>query len=513
MNNFRLKEIIFSWSHTTWKKVEKATLFQRIDNQPINIFYFQNGYGKSTLYQILNKVICFEKTIPTDLIKLNNKDYQIDEILVKVKLKEDLYTLTYRKKFPNSTTLEIANIDEKWFGIDALSNRVEKEIYNQNNPLIYITLDKKTQRRTTIESLARFNFLDDESYYHQKSKECDLADTHKDGEWKRVLFNYILWEDLSDMPLDIMQQVWTHKKLTSNILPELERQYAKLPNDEEDGLFGDIFKEQQSQLISQEAELKDYKIIKKDAEFWLLKIKDLLSNTQILEKHQYVKTFLEKEREFLLTFISNVDQKVDEIFSKIKLNAPNMADLVHQISEREALKSRIEETTSYIKNTLSAVRRYEDRPRDVLYSAYQSIYDPLLSKAGYKWNASLNNKTLKVILRTGDKLWDGHLRLARLLYLVALQLYKKTFTKARTLGVWFFDAPFYGVTLTNVVTFFDSIVDYYKKHQADTQLFFFMTRITDYENNDHLEKFIQDNNQYIYNHPRNKKTNKMFTTE
>lgn len=518
---FRIKKIEFIW----WdSKLSKDQLFLWEDVKPINFFYFQNWYGKTSLFKILHYLVTswWEskiKAIPQNLCEFTETKgtTYINKINFNVQIWEDVVLLIYERSW-SKLILSSNSLQEKLFN-DAIdfSNFFQSKVLNQSEYLVYINEKNEQEKRTTtVKSLSRFNFLSDQDFYKISSTECHLADTHKDGNGRRVLFNYILWEDISWFEKNIMQSVATYLKYQndiSNLTRKIKKAKEVLMINDSEWLLNNEVEEYTNTIANKLEKLKLIKIRQKEAKIAIERLLSISQNLNLFEKEYkdwYIK-IINNEISYLEDFIRSSESV------KLKISLSLEETDFQKLGEYEEVKNQClerKQKEDFLSRNLYAVDIYKkekyELSRKELYKSFKEIYKDLLS-CWYK-NASLNNQSLMIKLEKWDFRGDGHLRCARMLYLIALQIYKEKHPKARTLGAIFYDAPFYWVTLKYEINLLDHLVKYYKKHDLHTQLFFFDTRITSYEKDDELCEFFNKNNDIIYVHPRNKKCDKIFAS-
>lgn len=519
-SGFRIKKIEFFWGKT---KLDTKKVFNWEDTRPINFFYFQNWYGKSTLFRLIHEIIVnlWENKVQSiwDGFTIDKeKKIYLNKIVILIQLKDQQFSLLYERKTENSPVKLQWNPfgDKNFFSGLSFDKYFQANIFNQNEPLVYIN-EKwgQEKRNTTVKSLCRFNFLSDEDYYKQWWVECHLADTHKDGSGRWVLFNYVLWENIDDFDRNLIQAVWTSLKFEKDIA-KLNKQIKIMENElwvNEWWAFDSTIEEYVDAVSNNILEFKNDRIKSKELDLAINKLNVLLKDLDILwDDKEIFKEMINQENLYLSDYRNKLSKKMNELQNHINDN-----DLlnVNRFKELKSIQDEFKMKKDYCEKNLSSVEKYKEKrfsdKRDVLYKNYKVIYSNLLD-CWYK-EALLDEKNLMVKLNKWDFRWDWHLRCSRVLYLIALQIYKEKHSEARTLGILFFDAPFYGVTLKNEVNVLKNIVKYYRENNINTQVFFFDTRITSYENDDELVTFFNENNDIVYSHLRNKNTDKIFASD
>lgn len=499
-------------------------LFNRKDVKPINFFYFQNWYGKTTLFRLLHYIITswwekYQKPIPREYCEFEEDKFitYINEIWIDIQIEEYLLSFTYKRVWEAPILKLFSNsfsdyLFSEWMDF---SSFFQQKVFHQVNHLVYINDNEKEKRVTTVKSLARFNFLSDQDFYKISSTECHLADTHKDGNGRWVLFNYMLGEDISKFDKYIMQSVATYLKFEDDI-QMMERDKKKMvakrniSSEQTMDNVDDYFQDISEKVLS----LRTLKVKKKEIWIALARLQKMKESLVVFPKNelQIYDNLISMEEQELTMFLADLNTEEDKITWIVEQS--NFKKL-HEYEEFKKINWDIFRKKDFLLKNLKYVQRYKDefyeKKRSILYANFSKIYKDLL--ACWYSNAFLNKQTLLVTLKKGKFRWDGHLRCARLLYLIALQIYKELYSEARLLGMLFVDAPFYWVSLQYEVNLLQHLVNYYKEYNLETQLFFFDTRITSYDRQDELCDFFEDNNDLVYVHPRNIKFNKLFSTE
>ncbi len=485
-------KITFLKAYSHWFEINDKLVFSWKDNwKPINIFYYNNGFWKTTLYSLIKVTLELKKIGKEyDFIsrfelgcKINNKEYIIKNSKLKLEV------------FSNEKSINVEKFRE---------DILEKEVLNRNEVLSVLWKNEKwEQERNTLPSLLRFNFFTDKNYKNYWENTCSLIDAHLDGTTKWMLLNYVLGEKYDYDKIALFKKAYRYWA-QENYLNKNKRFYRKYKEYflDESTNQSKLFEYNESELeekIKERFEVKN-KLIQINSILDKLKSLQEITNNHLPNKIDII-NLIKNEIEFLNRELKLYLQKDRELKEQILDIKNKYSDFIKKIPTKD--KKRFEELKA-AHNFISENKRYIEN----YYQTHKTEFNKYLQEFLYKLtsflfelenNIKFNLEELKIWLRKTESIkWDWRLKILRFLSAVAIVLYKSKYYYARNLWVLFFDAPFYGVDMLNIIKALESIINYLKDNkEIKTQIFLFVTKKEIKEQEDSFEIFCKENWDYI----------------
>lgn len=481
------------------------------ENLMINVFYCPNRFWKTTLFQILRDFFRFDDK-KIDISKVRIENYIVNKIEISLEIKGFTKSLSYtlresdKKQWNKVLSSNISEAD---------IHDLNKEIFNQNK-LIKDTDNNKNiwlWGKITIPSLTRFNFLSNDRIISSKSEESYIVDSHKDWKAKWILLNYILWDNFTFQwrsNLETMTSIYSYH-FNKNRIEELETEKKQIKWQKTDHwLFEYKSKEIELQISNIEEELQRERASLLDIECAMKKLNSLLKEAKsyLWENNDFIKILyqeldeLEKTKNEIHNNEIQIKEKLENSISE------NQNWISNNISNYERLEIEIKKLSS-MNDINQSVADYYETIKNTNRDQLLDIYKELIEFTWFKW-AIVNLDILKVNVNRVKDYSQAILYCCRIIFLVALQIYKQKNNTARTLWIWFFDWLLDWVWFSLMKNLLNGINSYFNKYpEHKAQLFFFIPKISDEK--DSFDVFLEENKQLIYTHEIKNK-DKLFST-
>lgn len=454
--------------------------------KPIIIFYYNNWFGKTTLFEFIKDTFLGKKI----------NDTFVSIFKIKIELESQEYEII------NSRIEGVKIINQKMeITYDEFKKILEDKVLHKNEKLaVAWNNDSWEQQRNTFESLLRFNFFSDDEFKKYSSKECSLINSDMDWDTKWFLFNYILWEDFKDKEelFKIAYKYWARQKILENTA-YVEKKY---PEQFEESIQKEIFaspEEDFNNLLKKKFLTKDNLL---QIESVILKLRELENQNRLfLESNQYVTIIINDELEHLEEKKKNIEKEYENINARITDLKDNYSDLIKWIpTQIQNDISKRKEARNFVRKHQKAIEEYFDSENGLL-NEYKRDFLMALTNWIFEYkNLWFDSRKLRLSISWAtEKKWDWRLKTFRFLALVAIILFKSKQKNARNLGIWFLDSPFYGVDMINSIGALKSISKFVESNIISTQLFIFATKEEKKENNDSFQEDLR-NDKNIYFH-------------
>ncbi len=488
----RIKSISAFWDKIMNSK-SKELFSWKDTNKPINIFYYNNWYWKTTLFTFIKKSLIWEKI----------KDKFISVFIMKLIIDDKEYTIN------NSPTNGISVIlNKKDITYEKFKKILEEKVLNKNEKLSVAWRNTQwEQKRNTLESLLRFNFFSDDEFKKFNQQSCTLINSDLDGDTKWILLNYILWEQFNkekEYLFKTAYRYWAKQKIIWNT-QTIWKTYKEYFVDDAQMQFIDDPEIEFNNLVKNKISIKD-SLIKLEA--ILIKLEKLKNESNLyLDNSELVKKLiteeelncLEKKKEFLNQY-SIIKNRINDLIA-------DYWDIIKWIpsNTRKSIELR-KAALDYVNKNKLLVEDYY-RNNKLLFNKYNNWFIKELTKWIFNFsNITLDNRELKLSIWwwSDERKWDWRLKTLRFLSLIGIILYKAQNKEARNLWIWFFDSPFYGVDINNSTKSINSISNFINKNRINTQLFIFATKEEINEVTDSFQTELSLNNN-VYFHPYEEK--------
>lgn len=483
-----------------WEKImneRESLLFKWEDSwKPINIFYYNNWYWKTTLFSFIKQTFIWNKI----------DDKFINFFEMGISINNDKFIL---RNWSNLWIKVVNNSKEITY--DSFKEILENKVLNKDWKLAVAWKNPKwEQERNTVESLLRFNFFTDDEFKKYTQKSCSLINSDLDWDTKWILLNYILWEkfDTSKEALfKISYRYWARQKIVSST-KKIGKDYKEYFKDLwlQISLFEDPEKDF-NDLLEKKFETKDS----------LMQMESIISKLDEINNES--KLFLEKENNsFILNLIEQEKneleiekKKYEEKYISINNRIGNLVSEYWEIlkwipSNTKKIINLRREALLFIKENEKLVEEYY-RTSNELLNKYKNSFLKELTNWIFKFtNIEFDNRTLKLTLKwwADEKKWDWRLKTLRFLALIWIIIYKSENKHARNLWIGFFDSPFYWVDMYNSIDAIASISKYISKNNITSQIFIFATKEEKKWKIDSFEEELKKDSN-IYFHPYNYK--------
>lgn len=483
----KIKSIKIFWNQIM--NNQSKELFNWKDEwKPIIIFYYNNWFWKTTLFNFIKSTFLWKKI----------KDNFIDLFQMEVLLNDSNYLI---KNWPNIWIEVLLNNQLSTY--ENFKENLENLILNKNEKLAVAWKNPTwEQNRNTLESLLRFNFFTDDEFKKYTQKECSLINSDLDWDTRGILFNYILWEEFDynkKKLFKIAYRYWARQKII-NDTNKLEKIYSSyfdtnnqislFENPEEDfnNLLNDKFTTKNI-LLQIEAIVSNLNDLKNE-------------NINFLVNNDIINNLIEKELNHLNESRKDYEKEYSHINKKLSDLKDEYWDLIKWVptNTQKAIWLR--------KDALIFVKKYESDVESYYKNNVKLLneYKELFLKELTKWifefkNIWFNNRELKLLLKwwPDEKKWDWRLKTLRFLSLIWIILFKSKNNFSRNLWIWFFDSPFYWVDMENSTNAIKSISSFIDINKLKTQLFIFATKEEKKEKKDTFEEELEKNKN-IYFH-------------
>jgi len=482
---------------------ETPLLFSWKDSwEPINIFYYNNWYWKTTLFNFIKATFTWKQI----------KETFIDTFEMKIILNSMNYILT---NWPWKMVQVLEN--KKDITYNKFKNILEKQILKRHEKLIIEWNNKKWEQvRNRLESLLRFNFFTDDEFKKYTQKSCSLINSDFDWDTKWIFLNYILWEDFNvekEKIFKVAFKYWSKQKFIKNT----NSIWEAYPEQFEDTSWqASLFlnpEEEFNESVRKKFTIKDTlfqieSIIEK-LRFLELDVKKFLNNNKLVL--QLIKTELKD----ILIQQKKYEKEYKSISHRIQYLKDNFWDIIKWIPT---------DIQGKIKQRRSALQFVEKYKKDI--ETYYNNANPLFNEY-LRWflhelttplfnseNINFHHRDLKLSIWwwSEEKKWDWRLKTLRFLALVWIILLKSIKWNSRNLWIWFFDSPFYWVDMKNSIWAIESISDFIDKKSIKSQLFIFATKEESEWVVDTFERTLSKNKN-VYFHEYDYKNKKYLISE
>lgn len=487
----KINSIYIFWHEEPLLTKEPKLLFSwKNEGKPIVMFYYNNGYWKTTLFSLIK-----------DVFQWNHiKEEYIGRMEMEVIISDIKYQITNSHVWINILRgNEVISFNE-------YKNILEKQVLNKNENLLVTWKNISwQQQRNTLESLLRFNFFTDDEYRKDTNNKhrCSLINSDLDWETKWILLDYILWEDFDKNKIDLFKiayRYWAKQRIeksTKNI-GEIYSYYF------DNNAQTSIFEKPEvdfDKAIREKFEYKDIILQIEAIEAKLIELKN--ENISFLNNNQLVNSLITNELQEIKKVKKEYTNQYDVINKRLIDLKDNFWDIINQVdteAKKDILERRI--ALKYISEHKNKIETYFSGDHKKFEVYLNQVLQELVKWVFDFKNIVFDFRRLKLeIVWTEEKKWDGRLKTLRFLSLIGIILFKAKFQKdTRNLWIWFFDAPFYGVDMINSVKAINSISKFINENKINTQLFLFVTKDEKPWKKDSFEEDLKDD-ENIYFHP------------
>jgi len=456
MINLKINSIVFT---RIWLK--EVPFYSRENTEhKVNIFCMKNGWWKTLLFTAINYILSWkEKSLFWK---------ELSDICINISAKIDIDTFEFKKGY------NFFKITKNWKKIDLseYQNYIEQKLWIHEE-----LIDKKggiTSQKNTPQSLFRFWFYSDNDIKLQnkwKLQSINLINTRFDWMWKKVLFAYYLWVNLTTKEYKQIKEYLYKKKYIddNNALIKKNNKFI-----DEWNLF---FDPKQSDKIY------------KNLSIWRRKLWDITvaieKLTTIIDEYKQYKwedanyTFLLSERTMLNQFKQTIQNKTKQ--EKTEFTQYSMFEKDH-LSKGNIIEKDIEKIKLYyifqkdIQNLeKTAIPEIISNVIDPELAKFKEFLDNKLSEYKLKDKFSTvyfdtNNLSISFIEWVSE--WEAVL--LRIVCSIFLNIYWLISEGSRWFNMICYDSIIEKIDDDNVYLFFDIVENIYKNEKAPN-IFIFST--------------------------------------